>query len=123
MRVVLGGVDIEKDEAYESQSRRPSCTRLTTRLPSLSTMTLVRLRCSSALHTVHPLILFQLFGDYLHFLFFPCAFPRSPAPASSHRQAILCKGDSLCEDGLSDQSAVQQRHRVRDLRVGRHGNT
>lgn len=111
MRVVLGGVDIQKDETYDQV------------IPVERTI----------VHEGYNQSPFALYNDvgeaptqHVHrfdFYLSDNRTLRSPAPAPSDGQAVLCKGDSLCEDSLSDHAAVRQRHRVRDLRVGRHGNT
>lgn len=122
MRVVLGGVDIQKDETYDqvipvqraivhegySQSPFALYNDVGEALTKFCTVFCLSTDYISAFLTITIAV---------------CFFFHSPAPAESDRQAVLCKGDSLCEDSLSDQSAIQQRHRVCDLRVGRHGNT
>lgn len=47
----------------------------------------------------------------------------SHASAESHGQTALCQRNTLCKDGLPAKPALQQWHRVRDLRVGRDRNT
>lgn len=81
MRVVLGGVDIEKDEAYDQvipvQKAVVHEAYNQTPFALYNDVGEAQMQLCTSI-TVHPLILFQLFGHYLHFPFFPLCFPAQP---------------------------------------------
>lgn len=123
MQVVLGGVDIEKEETYDQAIRveraivheqyRESPVALHNDIGEAERDPAVQERSPS----------FEVYsrirrGGVRNVLLFGSP-SRSLAPARSHDGAVLRQGDPLRQDGLPAQPGLQQRDRVRHLGVGR----